>query len=46
MAGMKLIGKTQEEIQKQMSIARTSAMIFILKLDLKIVQRLYSRKDS
>jgi len=46
MADLKLIGKTEEELDKQMPVVRTSVMIPILNLDLKIVKRLYSRKDN
>jgi hypothetical protein len=46
MADLKLISKTEEELQKQMAVVRTSGMISIRNLDLKILQTLYLRKDK
>jgi len=46
MADLKLMGKTEEELHKQMPVFRTSVIISILNLDLKTVKRLYSRKDN
>jgi hypothetical protein len=36
MADLKLISKTEEELQKQMAVVRTSGMISIRNLHLKI----------
>jgi len=46
MADLKLIGKTEEELHKEMPVVRTSVIVSILNLDLKTVKRLYSTKDN
>jgi hypothetical protein len=46
MANLKPIGKSEEEFKKkQMPVVRTTVIISILNLVLKIVQRSYSRKE-
>ena len=46
MGNLKLIGKSEEELQKQMEVVRTCSDDSMWNLDLTIVQRLYSRKEN
>jgi len=43
---LKLIGKTEDEIQKQMQVVRTFSDYMHMELDLTRVQRLYSREEN
>jgi hypothetical protein len=46
MDDLKLTGKSEEEFQKQMQVITSSVVISIRNLDLKNVQRWYSRKEN
>ena len=46
MDDLKLVGKPEEELQKQCKEFGTSRMIFIWNLDLTSMQRLYARKEN
>jgi len=43
---LKVISKREEEFQKQMQVVTPSVVISIWNLDLKNVQRWYSRKEN
>jgi len=46
MAALKLIGKTEKELQKQMQVVRTFSDDIQWNLILTSVQRLYSREEN
>jgi len=46
MDDLKLISKREEKFQKQMQVVTPSVVISIWNLDLKNVQRWYSRKEN
>jgi len=46
MDDLKLIAKSEEEFQKQIKKLKTSVMIFVWKLDLKIVPSLHLKEAN